>query len=258
MANEPLVDQLLLSNFVHQIISPLNGIVGTISNLKDGTIAHPERKQQRLAAVQAQLQHAIELIRNLAFLSELSSDKGDIGVRQKAADVVLPRLIIEAAQFYQEEASDRNVKISLLDNKTQFVVKGHPDLLKQVFVNLFDNAFKYSDPDTLVAVSAHVQKRSGELLVDVTSEGCPLEYGEIGKIFELGYRGRAAQEVKASGSGLGLYICRRILELAHDATIEALYSPGSRKTTFRIRFLEHKLGDKHEGTFGEYKDTYRG
>jgi hypothetical protein len=50
-----LVDPLLLSNFVHQVINPLNGVVGTLDNLIDGTIRDPGRRQQRLEALRAQL-----------------------------------------------------------------------------------------------------------------------------------------------------------------------------------------------------------
>ena len=62
------VDATLVSNFTHQIINPLNGVVGTLDNVIDGTTAGAKR-DQRLRAVRAQLEHVIELVRNLAFLN---------------------------------------------------------------------------------------------------------------------------------------------------------------------------------------------
>jgi signal transduction histidine kinase len=201
-----LVDPLLLSNFVHQIINPLNGVIGTIDNLIDGTIKEPSRRQQRLIAVRAQLTHSIEMIRNLAFLAQVepSADSGGPTLVEAAQDVLLPEVIIEAAQFFQEVGAQRGVKVTLTDPKTQYRVRGHVDLLRQVFVNLFDNAVKYSNPHTVVTVDIHPQKATGHLLVEVASEGCKLEISEKDRIFELGYRGNAARAVRASSRILPL------------------------------------------------------
>lgn len=253
MADQPLIDPLLLSNFIHQIINPLNGVIGTLDNIIDGTTKESSRRQQRLEAVRAQLVHWIEMVRNLAFLSQLTSDQGALGLKEKATDVVIPMVVIEAAQFFQERALQQNMHIDLTDKKTQFIVKGHLDLLRQVFMNLFDNAIKYGDSDTRITVTPHAQKRTGNLIIEVSSIGCGFDPDEREKIFGLGYRGRAAQEIKASGTGLGLFICKRILEIAHDTTIEAEHSQTTRKTTFRIRFPNHSIGDPY--VEGPYQQT---
>jgi signal transduction histidine kinase len=190
------------------------------------------------------------LIRNLAFLSQLSSDQGALALREKATNVVIPALVIEAAMYYQEAGEGLGIGINLADRKTQYVVKGHADLLRQVFINVFDNGVKYSDQDTKITVTPHAQSHTGHLLVDIESTGVGFPFEERERIFERGYRGSAAQEIKASGTGLGLYICRRILEVAHNATIEAEYSPKTRKTLFRIRFREFEIGEP----YGEGRD----
>lgn len=244
MTDEPLIDPLLISNFVHQIINPLNGVVGTLSNVIDGTVKG-DRRQQRLAAVQAQLIHSIELVRNLAFLSQISMDHGSLSLVEKAVSVVIPEVVIEAAQYFQEMAAMRRVRIVLTDRETQYVVKGHPTLLRQVFMNLFDNAVKYSDEETVVNVRPHSQRETGQLLVDVESTGIGFEHEERNRIFDRGYRTAEAREIKASGTGIGLYICRRILEDGHAATIEAEYSKKNRQALFRIRFPEYSLGEEY-------------
>ncbi len=112
-------------------------------------------------------------------------------------------------------------------------------------MNLFENAIKYSDSDTRITITPHGQKRTGNLIIEVTSTGCGFDQDEREKIFELGYRGQAAQDIKASGTGLGLFICKRILEIAHGATIEAEYSAATKNTIFRMRFPKHSIGEAY-------------
>jgi signal transduction histidine kinase len=246
MPDEPLIDPLLVSNFVHQIINPLNGVVGTLSNIIDGTTKR-DRRDQRLKAAQAQLIHSIELVRNLAFLSQISLDHGTVMITEKAVNVTVPEVIIEAAQYFQEVASMRRIQIELTDPTTQYLVKGHPTLLRQVFMNIFDNAVKYSDEDTIVAVTPRGQRETGQLIIDVENTGTGFDFGEREKIFDRGYRTIEAREVKASGTGIGLYICRRILEDAHLATVEAEHSPKTRRTIIRIRFPAFSVGEEFKG-----------
>lgn len=242
-----LIDPLLLSNFVHQIINPLNGVVGTLDNVIDGTITDAGRRSQRLEAVRGQLKHSIEMIRNLAFLSQLATDDGAASLAKTVTDVCIPKLIIEAAQFFQEAGHTRGRRIVLTDRDTQYYVKGHADLLRQVFMNLFDNGVKYGNANSEVRVTPRPQKGTGHLFVEVESRGATFDNDEREKIFEMGYRGQAARDATSSGSGLGLFICRRILTLAHRASIEAERS-SSGIALFRIRFGSFTIG-------GPYADT---
>jgi signal transduction histidine kinase len=135
-------------------------------------------------------------------------------------------------------------RIHLADRTTRYTVSGHHDLLQQVFINIFENAIKYGTGD--VTVTPRIQKSTGQLFVEVAGPSVPLDSGECARVFELGFRGKAAREKTASGTGLGLYICRKILEDVHSATIEAEHSPSTHVTTFRIRFPNYKIKEPHE------------
>ena len=242
IAEAVAIDPTLLANFTHQIINPLNGVVGTLDNLIDGTI-QIARRDQRLRAVRGQLVGAIELVRNLAYLSDLSTQGGREGLKSKAADVYLPKIIIEAAQFLQEMAEIRGLSVKLLDPATQYVVIGHAALLRQVFTNIVENGVKYSDEGSKIQIQAHPQKHTNHLLVEVTNYGPGFDANELQDIFKLGFRGAEAQKIKASGSGIGLFICKQILDL-HDAPIEAEYSAKTRLTLFRIRFPSFRIDEE--------------
>lgn len=228
-------DMPMLSNFIHQVINPLNGVVGTIDNLIDGTIG-PDRREQRLRAVRAQLEHSIELIRNLSYLASTSDQLRDI----KKLDVVLPQIVIEAAQFYQEPGFTRGIRIELIDKKTQYVVQGNPHLLRQVFMNLFENGIKYGIDGTEIRIISKPE-RDQRLLVKVSGRGIPIKGSDREKIFDLGYRTDEAKGRLASGTGLGLYICRRIMENTFNGTISVDHDANKGITTFYLRFPTHRI-----------------
>jgi signal transduction histidine kinase len=233
----------LISNASHQIINPLTAVVGTIDNLADGTIRE-DRRVQRLRMAEAQLSYAIELTRNLAYLSQLMTQDGRQKLRESRNRTLLPEIIIEAAMFFQELAqSEKGMEIFLSDPKTPYVVRGDRDLLRQVFTNLFDNAIKYGAEGTRVTIDIHVQRKTGQLIVEVKNFGIGFDFDEREKIFERGTRGSKAMNIKASGTGLGLYLCREILDVGFRATIEGEHSGVHSETIFRVRFPEFTLDD---------------
>jgi signal transduction histidine kinase len=236
----PQPDLRLLANFVHQLINPLNGVIGTVDNLIDGSIP-PDRKEQRLKATRAQLEFAVMMVRNLAYFTEQSLTPGTLPTRDFTKTCVIPQLVIEAAQFFQESGMSRGVKIELTDSKTQYAIQGSPELIRQVFMNIFDNAVKYSDPGSDVTVKPWVQKKRKALIVEICNIGPGFSNEESKTIFNPGIRGQEARNLIASGTGLGLSICKMIVEDYHKGVIEAEYSPATRTVTIRLRFPKWRI-----------------
>jgi hypothetical protein len=97
-----VVDLAMLSNFVHQVVNPLNGVAGTLDNLLNGEIEE-HRRAQRLGAARAQIEQCITLLHNLAFLSKGFGRVLDAELET----IILPKLIIESAMFFQEDGKQR-------------------------------------------------------------------------------------------------------------------------------------------------------
>ncbi|HWJ73388.1 MAG TPA: HAMP domain-containing sensor histidine kinase [Kaistia sp.] len=226
----------LLANFVHQVINPLNGVSGTLDNLIDGTISDEYRREQRLRAARAQLEHSIMLVRNLAYFSEISIDPRNTNPSKIRKTCVIPQIIIEAAMFFQELAESRDIKIHLEDRVTQYITEGNPDLLRQVFMNMFDNAVKYSDPGSTVSIKPRIQKKSSNLIISIENRGAAIEYCDRERVFELGFRGPEAKARIASGTGLGLYICRTIIKEVHGGEITLESDARAGRNEFFIKF----------------------
>lgn len=229
------IDLLFLGNFVHQVVNPLNGIAGTLDNVAHGVYSFEESKR-KVNAARAQLEGCISLVRNLAFFSEVSSTTKQLSAPRSNAISVLPQIIIEAAMFYQDAAHSRHIDIELLDRETQYRISARPEALRQVFMNLFDNATKYGEAYTRVVIEPRVQQKNRTLLVEIRNTGIGFSGDEARKFFELGVRGREAKESKALGTGLGLYICRRIMEDFVGGSISVSHNSKSKETTFQIRF----------------------
>ncbi len=224
----------LIANLTHQAINPLNGVIGTLDNVIKGVVPD-NKKDQRINSARSQLEYTVSLLRNLAYFAQYSGEDIE-GYKLQAVHkiCVIPQVIIESMQYFQEQASNSDIAIELSNARDQNCVKGDPDLLRQVFMNIFDNSVKYGISSSKVIVKDWIQKKTGDLLI--TIEGDSISFDPEEDVFALGTRGKNAKEKTSSGSGLGLYVCKTIVEKLFSGTISAM-SIGADvgKVTFEIR-----------------------
>lgn len=235
------ISKAFIANFVHQVVNPLNGVIGTLDNIVDGTYAG-DTATRKLNACRAQVEQCVTLIRNLAFLSEyFGEDVPSPSLKAIRTDVrsVLPQVVIEAMQFFQVSADRRNIKLNLTDRDTQYKVYIRPELLKQVFINLFDNWVKYGIDSATVEVIPRVNAK-GNLMIEMSGRSIGFNNNDADKIFEFGYRAASAESKIAQGSGIGLFICKQIITRELNGKISAVHSSGQAVTTFRIAIPEGK------------------
>lgn len=215
---DQVVDLTLLANFLHQVINPMNGICGTLDNIVNGQVPKGN-VPQRLRAARAQLEHCTTLIRNLAFFSEFGRDPAGYRERNKDKLCVVPRTLIESMMVFQELARSKQMKLHLVDRDTQYKLHADPNLLRQAFMNIFDNYIKYGNPKSDVVINCGIHGQN-ELFIEVSGFGPPVPQDEWEKIFEAGFRGENAKQIIASGTGLGLFICRLIITSVYLGTID--------------------------------------
>lgn len=240
-SNTKDVGPLFLANFVHQVVNPINGVIGTLDNISDGTYKGPV-VSQKINASRAQLEQCVSLIRNLAYLSDYFFEKsGKASLKQvrETGVSVLPQVIIEALQFFQIAADRKGMRIELSDSVTQYRVSVRPELLRQVFMNLFDNWLKYGLNDQVVSIKPSVSK-NGDLIVEVSGTSVGFHNSDADKLFQLGFRATSATAKVAQGSGIGLYVCRQIMEQNVGGTISAVHQYAGSISTFRISIPQEK------------------
>jgi two-component system sensor histidine kinase CiaH len=98
-------------------------------------------------------------------------------------------------------------------------IKGEPVLIQLLLNNLIDNAIKYSPADATISIS--LREEQNKILLSVADEGVGVEEADREKIFEKFYRSGAENTRSAKGTGLGLYLCKRIAEF-HKANLVVL------------------------------------
>lgn len=238
----PDVGFLFLSNFVHQVVNPMNGVIGTLSNITDGT--YPQQVvNQKINASRAQLEQCVSLIRNLAYISDYFFEESDRAalraVKKDGGTSILPQVIIESLQFYQVIAEKKRIALELLDARTQYRVKIRPELLKQVFINQFDNWTKYGDAGQKIMIDVKVNQTK-ELVVTISGKSVGFDGKDAENIFSLGYRSREAKGLVAQGSGIGLYVCRAIMTNELQGGIRAEHHQRTGLTIFTITIPEGK------------------
>lgn len=146
---------------------------------------------------------------------------------------IIPQIIIEAISFYQEQARQKNIAIELRERWRQYAIKGNPDLLRQVLMNIYDNGVKYGLPNSKIETKMWIQKKTGDLIITIS--GPSIEFDSDEDIFALGTRGKAAQSELSSGTGIGLHVSKLIVENVLGGKIAGQHVNRTALTTFEIR-----------------------
>ncbi len=200
----------------HELRTPLTGIIGLTQTLlaKDIDIS-PEEQQKFLAIIEQEGKRLASLLSELLDLTKIETGVAEI----KPVDGDIPSLVKETLKVLQVPES-----VDLIIDIPEEKVVGKVDLdrIKQVILNLVDNAVQYSGENGTVIV--HVQKVDGMVEVDVEDTGPGISSDEQEKVFQKFYRSKAAKK-KTRGSGLGLTIAKSIVE-AHGGRIWVRSEPG--------------------------------
>ena len=148
--------------------------------------------------------------------------------------VELGQLLPDLAEFFMVLAQEKGVRLSVLaDGKV--IVKGNRDLLQRVFFNLLDNALKYTSSGGQVSINMEIMSPWVRVQVRDTGEGIPLE--DLPRVFHRFYRVDKSRSRQTGGSGLGLSITHKIVELHHGRI--QIHSAPEKGTTVMVDLPLH-------------------
>ncbi len=213
-----------LANMSHELRTPLNAIIGFSEVLAERMFGEINDKQaEYLQDILESGRHLLSLINDILDLSKIEA--GHMGL--EPADYHLPGLIENALILVRERASRRGITLGRTLDERLGIVHGDERKVKQVLLNLLSNALKFTPEGGRVDVAAVLHDAMAQ--VSVTDTGVGIAPADQEAVFEE-FRQVGAAEKKAEGTGLGLALSRKFVEL-HGGTIWVESEPG-RGSTF--------------------------
>jgi signal transduction histidine kinase len=207
----------------HELRTPLTAIKGLVETLRDGAVDDLAARDKFLASIESETDRLIRLVNDLLILSR--ADSQVLTVRRESFDLTA------LARACAEELAVPRVAIVVHGSPTQ--VYADPDRIRQVLVNLLDNAIRYSPAGETVNVM--VESEANHVAVTVQDRGPGIPSAEQARVFERFYRAdksRARDPQDSAGAGLGLAIAQTLVA-AHGGHI-ALTSREGQGTAVRF------------------------
>ena len=211
-----------VANVSHELRTPLTSIKGFIETLLSGAIGDPEKAKSFLKMMEEDSERLSRLIRDLLELSQIESEEIDLKLEklnvQEEIEKVLP--------LFEVQVQSKNIRI---ENQMSGFVSADRDRLKQIFINLIDNAIKFNQQDGKIILKSKVNGNKLQMAVQDTGIGISDEI--IPRIFERFFRVDKARSREMGGTGLGLSIVKHLVE-SHGGKVWCESVPGKGSTFF--------------------------
>ena len=221
----------LIHMATHDLKSPAVAIAGFLRRLKarlDKLFPDPET-----TAILHQVLAASQFIED--FLNDLVETGSEDGGEERLAPIRLDEILSEVMDLYEGQAKERNVKMKVNVTGSLPQVVGNRNRIKQVFDNLYANAFRHMGDQTDQTIAATIIEDGDSIGIQVSDNGAgiPVEYQE--KVFDKFFQAPGAEQ--RSGRGLGLFLVKKIIESHHGHVW--VKSEPQKGTTFSFKLPKH-------------------
>ncbi|MEX0751270.1 MAG: PAS domain S-box protein [Dehalococcoidia bacterium] len=186
----------------HELRTPLTTILGNAAILRRRIADLPEDVvRSSLSDIHGDAERLARVIDDMLALARL-----DRGHPPELEPTVLTPIIAQAATHHRERYPERNVHVDAEEHLP--LAEASADFVDQILENLLTNAEKYGDPDAPIDIS--IASGSGEVIVSVTDRGTGITPEDVIRLFEPFYRSSTGH--RSGGLGLGLTVCKRLVE----------------------------------------------
>lgn len=215
-----------LGNVSHELRTPIFAVQGFIETLLDGAIDDPSVNRDFLVRAQLQSERLNALLSDLIDISRIES--GEMRMSFRMFDII--PFLTDVIEVMKPLAEQKHIDLSLVPivlSREEVEVFGDKERLKQVMVNLVENAIKYTNPGG----SVRVELRDGvpapnAITISVSDTGIGIAAEHLPRLFERFYRvDKDRSRSSPGGTGLGLAISKHIIE-AHRSSINVTSEPG--------------------------------
>jgi two-component system phosphate regulon sensor histidine kinase PhoR len=203
-----------LQNLSHEFKTPVFAIQGYIDTLLSGALANPDVNKKFLENTSNNVARLTNLLNDLDEISSL--ERGELILYKQ--NFVIQELVRDVFENLSVKAEALNIHFNIKKGcESPLTVFADKEKIRQVLTNLFENSIRYGKKDGNIIAS--IYKTDGKhILIEISDDGIGINERYLPRLFERFYRTDEGRSIDVTGSGLGLSICKHIIE-AHGQTI---------------------------------------
>ncbi len=220
-----------INNFSHEFKTPIVSIAGFAKLLKRERLSEEQRREY-IGIIEEESLRLAAMATNVLNLTKVENQQ----ILAEVSHYNLSEQLRSAVLLLEDKWARKNLEFDL--EFGEYGIEANEELLKQVWINLHDNAIKYSPEGGLVAVN--VEEKEKSLAVSIENRGRPIAEEDLKKIFNKFYQ--ADESHAAEGNGVGLAIVRRVVKL-HGGTVRAENGENSVRFTVTLPKKQKSLSD---------------
>ena len=209
----------IVANVSHELRTPLTAIKGYVETLAEGAYENPEDRSHFLNIIRRHTDRLINIVSDLLLLSDIERKSAPLGEDTKATfeEIDFKEIVYSSLEALKTKLEEKNLRVSVDIKADMPRFNGDGFLLGQMFINLIDNAVKYTPEGGAIGVEVYHPDSQFRIEVIDTGIGIPKEH--LARIFERFYRVDKTRSRKIGGTGLGLSIVKHIV-IMHGGKIE--------------------------------------
>jgi signal transduction histidine kinase len=221
-----------ISDFSHEFRTPISSISGFAQLLMEDDL-DPEERREYLQIVYDESQRLAGLSERILLLSKMDATT----ILPDVEPVNITEQLRRAVALMQQKLQDTNVSVDISADECS--VPGNANYLSQLWINLIDNAIKFSPAGGRISIAVYAGQKDGEgnaraassAVVWISDEGPGMDAATVARVFDRFYQADSSHAF--TGNGLGLALCKRVVQL-HGGEISVQSTQGA-GTTFEVR-----------------------
>lgn len=209
-------------NVSHELRTPLTSIQGYLETM-EGLDKH---QQKYLDTALRNTDRLINIVKDLLLISEVESDEFEL----KKEEVDIKEILLRIKKIFNQKIEQKSLELEVAIEKNLPPVKGDSFKLEQMFINLMDNAIKYTEEGK---IEVFARRKNSNISITIRDTGIGIPEKDLPRVFERFYVVDKSRSRQVGGTGLGLSIVKHIVHL-HKGNVKVESKPGV-GTIFHIK-----------------------